>query len=666
MKVSIIFLAAFVIQDKSIQDKDKGVSAQGVNLKVWTDIIQKQTKKKFMYTPDLNLENRKIYYASPMELSDDDRFRAYEAILQMHGLALIPVGEKGKEIYKIALASPQPGTQAGKLYPKIVEKVDTPHDEFVTWIRKLEHANAQEVANQLRIIGFQHIAALESSGVLVVTDYDHNLQRLEHMIKLADVPREVIEMKVKQLKNSLAPDIAKMLTQIVNTLVQTSTTGPTPGPRPPGTQQEKIQIVEDTRTNSLIILASKTRMPQIFEIIDELDKTSGYETTGIFVHTMRYSLAEDAAKILGEVFKVGTTSTGGVSPSPTTPTTGSPVTPVLARTLSIVADKKTNSLIVVTDRNLFKLIEQFLAKIDKRRPQVLIKATAIEIQSSDSFDITFELNRMVEKLGKASLGGRLSMGLSTLRDINNDGILDIIPADTTGINLAIFHEKAGNIPFLMNMLEGKATINVLDEPELITDDNQKAKITLDDETSYRESVITPTGPVQSSFKTTKATTSLEITPHITDFQQLKLDIDIKIEKFGLASEAGAPPNKSNRNILGAVNMYNGRTVVVGGVVTQSQTDRLTQAPFLSSIPILGELFKKTSKGGTKKTLYIFITPYILYDESLADLFDLSKERRDFVEKERGGKLNLQFDPKYPIGSIPSFRFAGPEDIDKYR
>lgn len=649
MRVGLLVMACFMVQDK-----DKGTIAVETNLQTLTETVQARMKKRFMFTEDLKLKDRKVYFLSRgVEVTDDDLFRIYQAMLQMHGLALIPTGEKGKEIYKITLAT-QPGPQANKIYPPIIDKIETPKDEFVIRVFKLKHISVSEIQLQLRQLGLQNIMAIEQSGILLITDYDHNIQKFEEIIKLADVPREDIKMKVVQIKNSLAPDITKMLQQIIKTILQTPTATGGAMPR----LIEKIEIVEDTRTNSLILLAPEARLKQLEEIIEELDKKSPYETVGIFTYQLRYAIAKDAVSVLNQVFRITSSSTGTAPTTPTTPT------PTLTRTLSIVADDKTNSIIVITDRNTFRMIEDFLGKIDKRRPQVLIKATAVEIEARDDFELGVELNRALEKFGKASLVARQNMGLSTLRDTNNDGIPEIVPADTTGVTLAIFREKIGNIPFLMNMIENKAQISVHDEPELITDDNVEGKISISDEVPYKKSNITVQGPTQVDYGFSTAKTDLTIKPHITDFQQLSLDITIAIEKFGSPPEIGAPPPKTTRNLKGTVNIYNGMTVVIGGVVTQTNTENVRGTPFLASIPVLGELFKKQRRDSIRKTLYIFITPYILYDEKFGDIYDLSKDRRDTVNKLRKEKLNLTFDQKQRFDPIPSFRFIGPNDIER--
>jgi general secretion pathway protein D len=108
-------------------------------------------------------------------------------------------------------------------------------------------------------------------------------------------------------------------------------------------------------------------------------------------------------------------------------------------------------------------------------------------------------------------------------------------------------------------------------------------------------------------------------------------------------------------------MAGGRTAVIGGIVTSDRTEGETSVPFLGDIPVFGWLFRRNREIEVRRTLYIFITPYILYDESFGDLQNMTQERIDKLIFEQGAKPDPLMDGLKP-GSPPdpqprsTFRF----------
>src|SRR4029079_8050282 len=103
---------------------------------------------------------------------------------------------------------------------------------------------------------------------------------------------------------------------------------------------------------------------------------------------------------------------------------------------TIVADIRSNSVIIVTDRNTYRTLEQIIRRLDQRRPQVLIKATVVEITAKDNFDLGVELKRLEDPKGRAIVAGGTTFGLSRIVTDPASGLLSVAPAtDTPGLLL---------------------------------------------------------------------------------------------------------------------------------------------------------------------------------------------------------------------------------------
>src|SRR5262249_29634914 len=157
---------------------------------------------------------------------------------------------------------------------------------------------------------------------------------------------------------------------------------------------EPAVVTSDDRTNSVILLAEPTRLVQLEEIARRLDAETPMETTGIHFALLRHRNALDVAKTLTAIYRGGTIDDKQpclvTAPPPTGPTGGPPPRASISTPVGnepvIVPDLATNSLLVISDRATFRNLEPIIRRLDRRRPQVFIKASVVEISANDSFD----------------------------------------------------------------------------------------------------------------------------------------------------------------------------------------------------------------------------------------------------------------------------------------
>jgi general secretion pathway protein D len=655
---------------------------QDVNLHDLTLAVQKITKKTFLWTEDLGLRNKRIHLVSDRPIADNPEalFKAYQSILQVSDLGLVPAGKEGEEIYKLA---PAP-LLLKKSVP--VQKEGQPglEDRYVTRLFALQYVSPRDVqAALINMASFpQNILAIESAGILVATDNDYNIRRFEDIIKVMDVKKPDIELKLMPLKNALASDVEQMMNGLVQTLI-----GRAPGGRAPGVPQpgmpgvESVKVVADKRTNSVVLLAEPNRLPQLEDIVKRLDAETPFETSGIYVSHLRHTNAVDIARTLNAMYRIqiddkgvpgGGSMTGtrpgqtvappGAAAAPTVPGGGGFASAQLTGgEPTIVADVRSNSIIMVTDRNTYKTLEGVIRRLDQRRPQVLIKATVVEIRSSDDFDLGVELARLEDPKGRTIGAGRTSFGLSTITADATNNTFAITPIPTPGVTLLALRDKIGNVPFILSALKDKAKVEILDEPEAATNDNGMAEMKVTQQVPVLQQTLTGTGIVQNTFsKFETAETTLTISPHISEGGYLRLETKVKIEKFTRESaDPTIPPPKTSREITTKEIMVpNAGTMVIGGIVTQDKSDSTSGVPVLSDIPLLGWMFRRTQASEEKRTLYIFLTPYILYDYGFGDFRDVTQNRKGEIERLRGDTLRgLNVDLKADRLPESTFRFG---------
>lgn len=656
---AILLLAGAMLFAQQAKPPEKPASQQGMDLKDvnvhdLTLVVQRLTGKTFLWNEELGLRNKRVHFVSDKPVMDDPEilFKAYQSILQVSGFALNPAGKPGEEIYKIAS-----NQQGAKIPVPLVKEVGEPTDRFVTRVFSLQYVNPRDVqAALLNMASFpQALLAIEAAGILLATDYDYNIKRLEEIILAMDVKKPDVVMKLIQLRNAVAPEVQTMMDALVQTLIQRSGPGASRIPGVPGVpgQQESVKVVSDKRTNSVILLAEPTRLPQLEEIVRSLDSETPFEASGVYVVHLRHTNAKEMEETLTRMYG-GSGSYGGTSRPPGIPggvtppgvpapiSMGPSVVGGIPGAPTIVRDERSNSIIVVSDRTTFKTLEGVIRRLDQRRPQVLIKATVVEIRSKDTFDLGVELSRLEDPANRIVGGGRTTFGQSTIVPDPATNTFTITPIPTPGITLLAMKDRIGNIGALLTMLNDRAKVKILDEPEVATNDNGYAEIKVTSQIPVLQTTVTGVGTAQTTFNRFEtAETTLSITPHISESGYLRLRTKVKIEKFTRESaDPVIPPPKNSREIeTNEITIPNGSTMVIGGIVTQDESDSVSGVPGLMDIPILGMFFRRQQQSQERRTLFIFLTPYILYDHSFGDYRGVSRERVENMEKLRGDKLS---------------------------
>jgi general secretion pathway protein D len=673
-------------QDKKAADTDPkklGGVLQDVNLHDLTVAVQRITKRSIIWTEDLGLRNKRIHFVSDKPIADDPEvlWKAYQSILQVSDLTLNSIGKEGEEIYKL-----KPAPVAGKgNVPVSKRDIDTPEDRFITRIFQLQFVSPRDVqAALINMASFpQNVLSIESAGLLIATDFDFNIKRFEDIIRIMDIKKPDIELKLIPLKNAIATEIEQMMSGVVQTLVGRST-----GPRVPGVPgvpqvggaNESVKVVADKRTNSIVLLAEPNRLPQLEEIVKRLDAETQFETSGIYISHLRHTNALDIVKTLNAMYRIGVSQDGvpsgggqgAVKPGQAVaPIASQPASPFGSQSSSqltgseptIVADVRSNSVIIVTDRNTYRTLEQIIRRLDQRRPQVLIKATVVEITASDTFDLGVELKHLEDPAGRLIGGGGTAFGLSQIAPDPTNNSFSVVPSATPGLTLLALKDRAGNIPALLHALETKARVSILDQPEAATNDNGIAEISVKQQVPVTTNTLTGTGISQTTFsRFEEASTTLTISPHISEGGYLRLETKVKIEKFtGTSVDPSIPPPKTSREIsTKEIMIPNAGTMVIGGIVTQDKSDSTSNVPLLGHIPLLGWLFRHDTNSEDKRTLYIFLTPYILYDYGFGDHRDLTRERRAEIDTIRGEPLKgVNVEPVPETEPRSTFKFLVP-------
>ncbi len=300
-------------------------------------------------------------------------------------------------------------------------------------------------------------------------------------------------------------------------------------------------------------------------------------------------------------------------------------------------DPRTNQIFVTDIPSKLEEIRALIVKVDVATRQVQIEARIVE--ASDNFSRNLGAQLGVTDLRNAR-GGTAGYEIGGGNSVSVTGTMQGVQAqtgqipsvDTTGlsnqfvdlpaasingltptsIGVSLFNAAANRFLNLeLSALEADGKGKVVSSPRVVTEDSMKALIEQGTEIPYVQA--TSSGATSVAF--IKANLSLEVTPQITPDGNVILDVDVHNDTVGQQTTAGLAIN--TKHVKTQALVENGGTIVLGGIFVQDVEDDVTKTPFLGDIPILGNLFKTTSKSDSRTELLVFITPKIVSDKITA-------------------------------------------------
>lgn len=308
---------------------------------------------------------------------------------------------------------------------------------------------------------------------------------------------------------------------------------------------------------------------------------------------------------------------------------------ILSRRGSASAEPRTNKLFVTDTPSRLEEVRKLIQLTDVPTRQVMIEARIVEADDSFNRNLGAKLGfidmRSTNRVGTTGInlpgsarlavtGNYQGVGEQTLQAratdrsfIPNTQFVDL-PANNIGTaaaaNIAVSLYSSGASRFLnleLSALESEGKGKIISSPRVVTADQQAAVIEQGEEIPYQQA--TSSGATSVQFK--KANLKLEVTPQITPDGQIILMVDVAKDSRG--TPVGNSFAINTKHVKANVQVENGGTAVLGGIFTQDEQESRFKVPFLGDIPLLGHLFRKTSRSRVRSGLLIFITPRVITD-----------------------------------------------------
>jgi len=283
----------------------------------------------------------------------------------------------------------------------------------------------------------------------------------------------------------------------------------------------------------------------------------------------------------------------------------------------VTADQNTNTIIVIAPPAVQQIYQKLIESLDRRRPQVLLEATIVAIDTSDNFSLGVEI-LAGESEGETQSLIFSAFGLSQI-DTDNDSL---VISPSLGLNGSVITSNIADVVVKALKTDGRA--KVVSAPKILVNDNATGSISAVVEqpfTSINQGENTDTVTFGGFVD---AGTNITATPHIAEGDHLRIELEIALNSFSGDGAEGIPAPRQTNTIVSEVTVPDGATIIVGGINRTDESETVSRIPLLGEIPILEHLFSDRSKQFRESTLFVFLRPVILRDDKFRDLKYISR------------------------------------------
>ncbi|MDD5766894.1 MAG: secretin N-terminal domain-containing protein [Candidatus Marinimicrobia bacterium] len=283
---------------------------------------------------------------------------------------------------------------------------------------------------------------------------------------------------------------------------------------------------------------------------------------------------------------------------------------------AVIADARTNSLIIRDNPEALTMIEGIIKDLDRPTPQIFIQAAIAEIALTKNNETGAEFlwkdpnilssgDKVASKFDLRQSTTSEGTGSTQYLDGSGNAWSQALPKGI-GLGVGILNS---HIDVVLHALQTDYDLNVLSRPYLVTLDNQEAEIEVGDQIPYK--VLNQYGITSYEFKS--ATVRLIVKPHVNNDQTITIDLRPNAD-YQNGSTPDGVPIIATRKAETRVKVGNGKTIVIGGLMRESETKTVSKIPIFGSIPLIGSLFRSTIHQKLKTELVVFITPIIVTSE----------------------------------------------------
>ena len=633
-------------------------------------LISNMTGRRFILPTKLRSIKATVF--APTKVTVAEAYQAFLSVLEVNGFTVVPSGRYLKIVEATNVERRTiPLYEDGSAIPA--------SDRYVTRIHHLENVSAEDVTSLLGRFKSSSgsITSYGPTNMLIITDTGAQIRRMLRLVAAIDLPRSGTQTWIEPIHYANASELAARLLEIFPADVASAkpkaaaARGKAKATEPAlvgavAAESTIRNIIADERTNSLIIISTERAYLRILEMIRQLDVALEGEGR-IHVHYVQHGAATDIASALtalvgasGPRPAAGGGARGQAARAAAAPAAGS----LFEGAIAVTAYEPANALVITSSLHDYTALKRVIERLDAPRKQVFIEAVVMELGIERTSDLGFAFH--------GGAGDFPTDGSLSLFGFNAPSSIDITQNNLTGLALGVRGPTIENSQQLVGFsvpgfgvvvtaLASSGDADVLSTPHIIAIDNTEAEISVGENIPLQTNGVAPgtfagagslgalaqagaggqdlgnlaglAGGLGSVARQDVGTT-IRVTPHINANNEVRLEIEEEISEQGATSGTLGVVSINRRTARTEVMVRDQQTIVIGGLMRDAIQNKEDKVPVLGDIPILGALFRKTSKNKRKTNLLLILTPYIIRDPGdLREIFERKmQERQQMIDR----------------------------------
>ena len=652
------------------------------------------TGRNFILADKKNLRDE-VTIISHHEVTVEEAYEAFLQSLALTGYTTVTTGQN-TTLVKTESASQAPigvGTD-GEIYDTSL---------YVTQIIPLANVSVSDVNSVVSsMVGpGAKVIAYAPSNTLIITDSSHNLAKVYSIIQELDIaaPRSSLEIIPIRFADATA------IQQIVTELYGGESSSSTPQARPqtaaerrrarrrPRRDEPEAQnsadsvtagkeskyiskVLADERTNSLIVLANEQGMAAVRGLVGTLDVDVDLTSRAqIHVVYLEHAKADEVAQVLSNLSEGGASATrrpSARSPARTTATSRAATARSSRQAeheggggeesggaiaafdsgMRITSDENTNSLVIIASPEDFRIVKTVIDKLDVRRRQVFVDAVIFELSSDESLEIGTAIHGPFTPADGTTgiIGGQFGASSFGLTQDLLSGLAVGVFGENMDVTIDGTTLSVPTFGVVLNFLKTNSGVNIVSNPNLLTLDNEEAKITVGRKVPFpTQSGLNNLGQPVVSYQREDVAITLQITPRVNSTDYVTLEVELEASEIE-EDDQGLDVNQSGfitskREVETTALVRDNQTVVIGGLLGTTETQVETKVPILGDLPLVGALFRGSRNSARKSNLMIFLTPHIIDDEE--DMLEVQRvkeaQRQEYIRRFYGQSRERQIE-----------------------
>lgn len=610
------------------------LNVQGADIRAFIQDVARSTGRTFIVDPAVT---GTVTVTSDRPLSRAQLFEVFLSTLRANGLVVTPTSSGA---YRI---SPAQGAAQG---PATVGS-----ERFATEVFQLRNIDAASAAETIRpLVGAQgQVLANAGANSVVVADFADNLARIRALIGRIDVDRTGFE--VVTLENSSAREIAAVLQSVL---------------APPGGQpgQGMVSVTPVESSNSIVLRGDPAAVARIRPLIEDLDRRaeSADDVKVVFLqHANAESLLPVLQQIVGQPVTAasanaapasGRGGVGGGAEVDVAPAASVVAAPVPGQRATIARFPGANALVISGSADTQRMLAEVIRQLDQRRQQVLIEAIVVELSDNAVRELGVQWLLAGEDgnpIGLTNYSDRATPLVPIAGGAGAGQLDEDDPLREQLQNLAINSLLGANgfigggggrigdglFGFIINAAKTDDGSNLLQTPSLMTLDNEEATILVGQEVPITTGETLLDGN-SNPFRTTQRQdigVKLIVRPQINAGGSITLFLRQEVSSInGVLSNSASDLVLNKRELETTLVVDDGDIAVAGGLLDQNDRLSVDKVPGLGDLPVVGGLFRSTSRQRGRTNLMVFIRPTII--RSQADARSLAADRWGYMRQQQ--------------------------------